>query len=109
MLPGPLRRLTLGVRTTLGSLTRPVLIRITEEALDRYPDRTVALVRARLERASRRRPGEPFEVRRGMQRLMVRAMDVHPAVARALVRHWLRRAARNDAAARREAAARRRP
>ncbi len=101
MLPRPDRHATLRLRTALGSATRPVLIRITEEALDRYPDRTVALVRARLERASRRRPGEPFEVRRSVQRLMVRAMDLHPAVARALVRHWLRRAARNEAAWRR--------
>lgn len=90
-LPGPVDLLPRRVREALGAASRPVLLRITVEAFDRYPDRTVALVRARLERSSRRRPGERLEPRTVVQRLTVRAIDVHPAVGHRLVRYWLRR------------------
>jgi hypothetical protein len=88
---GPVDLVPRRVREALGSASRPVLLRITVEAFDRYPDRTVALVHAHLERSSRRRPGEPLELRVFVQRLSVRAIDVHPAVGRRLVRYWLRR------------------
>ena len=72
---------------------RLALIRATEQALDRYPERTVAVVRARLEKASRRGDGEPLESRNVVAWLAVRAIDVHPAVGERLVRVWLSRAA----------------
>lgn len=90
-LPAPVDERLRGARQALRAAARPVLVRITVEAFDRHPHRTVALVRARLERSSRRRPGEPLDLRTVVQRGMVRAIDVHPAVGRRLVRHWLRR------------------
>ena len=72
---------------------RLALIRATEQALDRYPERTVAVVRARLEKAARRGDGEPLESRNVVAWLAVRAIDVHPAVGERLVRVWLSRAA----------------
>ena len=90
-LPDPVDERLRGARLALGAAARPVLVRITVEAFDRHPDRTVALVRARLERSSRRRPGEPLDLRTVVQRVVVRAIDVHPAVGRRLVRYWLRR------------------
>jgi len=71
-----------------------MLIRVTEEALDRYPDRTVAMVRGRLERTARRCDGEPLDSRTVLAGLAVRAIDVHPVVGERLVRLWLRRARR---------------
>jgi len=71
-----------------------MLIRVTEEALDRYPDRTVAMVRGRLERNARRCDGEPLDSRTVLAGLAARAIDVHPAVGERLVRLWLRRARR---------------
>ena len=90
-LPDPVDDRLRGARLALGAAARPVLVRITVEAFDRHPDRTVALVRARLERTSRRRPGEPLVLRTVVQRAMVRAIDLHPAIGRRLVSHWLRR------------------
>jgi len=78
--------------------TRLVLIRATEEALDRYPDRTVAMVRAGLERTALRCDGEPLDSRMVLAGLAVRAIDVHPAVGERLVRLWLRRARRKTLA-----------
>lgn len=71
---------------------RLALIRATEQALDRYPERTVAVVRGRLEKAAQRRDGEPLESRNVVAWLAVRAIDVHPAVGERLVRVWLGRA-----------------
>lgn len=78
--------------------TRLVVIRATEEALDRYPDRTVAMVRGRLERTARRCDGEPLDSRTVLAGLAVRAIDVHPVVGERLVRLWLRRARRKTLA-----------
>lgn len=72
---------------------RLVLIRASERALDRRPDLTVAVFRASLERTARQREGRGFESRAFMAGLTVRAMDVHPTVARHIVRMSLRRAA----------------
>jgi len=71
---------------------RLVVIRATEEALDRRPDLAVAVVRAQLERSVRRRAGQPLTSRDVAQRLAIRAIDVHPVVAERLVRLWLKRA-----------------
>jgi hypothetical protein len=71
---------------------RLVVIRATEEALDRRPDLAVAVVRAQLERSVRRRAGQPLTSRDVAQRLAIRGLDVHPVVAERLVRLWLRRA-----------------
>jgi hypothetical protein len=71
---------------------RLVVIRATEEALDRRPDLAVAMVRAQLERSVRRRAGQPLTSRDVAQRLAIRAIDVHPVVGERLVRLWLRRA-----------------
>ncbi len=77
---------------------RLALIRATEQALDKYPDRTLALVRATLERSARQRTENRFESRVLMVALTIRAMDVHPVVAERLVRLWLRRAAQRHLA-----------
>lgn len=82
---------------------RLALIRATEQALDRYPERTVAVVRGRLEKAARRRDGEPLESRNVVAWLAVRAIDVHPAVGEWLVRVWLSRAAERHRALQRSA------
>jgi hypothetical protein len=74
---------------------RLTLIRATEGALDRRPDLTVAVLRARLERAARRRTDDPLVTRVGLQ-VTLRAIDAHPAVGERLVRLWLRRAARRE-------------
>jgi hypothetical protein len=69
-------------------------LRATEEALDRYPERTVAAVRDRLERSTRRDEGEPLDSRAIAAQVTVRLIDVHPAVGERVVRVWLRHARR---------------
>ncbi len=81
------------------SRARLAALRVTEEALDRYPDHTVAVVRSALERSARRRTGRRFESRTVLLALTIRAMDVHPVVAERLVRLWVRRAAQQHRAA----------
>lgn len=76
---------------------RLVLIRGAQEALDRRPDLTVAVVRSRLERHARRTDVPPAK-RMGV-RLTLRAIDVHPVVGERLVRRWLQRAAQREAEA----------
>lgn len=78
---------------------RLALIRATEEALDRYPEHTMRVLRARLERAALRADGEPLSRRTVGASLMVRAIDVHPATGERLVRLWLKRAADRHRAA----------
>jgi hypothetical protein len=75
--------------------TRLAMIRATEEALDRRPELTVAVVRSQLERSARRRTDEPLARRVGTD-LALRAIDVHPAVGERIVRLWLRRAAERE-------------
>ena len=77
---------------------RLVAIRATEQALDRRPDLAVAFVRAQLERSVRRSAGQPLTSRVVVQRLAIRAIDVHPVVAERLVRLWLKRARAADEA-----------
>ena len=81
------------------SRARLALLRATEEALDRYPEHTVAVVRSALERSARRRTGSRFDARTMTLALTIRAIDVHPVVAERLVRLWLRRAAQQHRAA----------
>jgi hypothetical protein len=78
---------------------RLALIRATEEALDRYPEHTMRVLRTRLERAASRAEGEPLSRRTVGASLMVRAIDVHPATGERLVRLWLKRAADRQRAA----------
>lgn len=75
--------------------TRLALIRVTEQALDRRPEQTVAFVRARIERSALRRTDRTLVTRVGTD-LTLRAIDVHPVVGERLVRWWLQRAAQRE-------------
>lgn len=75
---------------------RLALLRATEEALERYPEHTVAVLRSRLGKAAQRRDGEPLNRRQVTAALAVRAIDVHPAVGERLVRWWLQRERRRE-------------